>query len=167
MNKENEITGPLADVFVSEEEYKKQMQNQEEDETENEIESIAPSQIFSSTFYKLNKEQQKKKLLEYLAKPHTLGVNIETEITVKHREKCRAVKNSEEGTWPSPWSFVKAERLDYDEKKDEWKDNIETKFEEDDIKLLLKCNDSECSARLKVDAADLLGFISSVVRQEK
>ena len=165
MNESDEITGPLADVFVSEEEYEEQMQNQEQDEKGIDAESVAPSQIFSNKFYKLNEHQQKKKLLEYLAKPHTLGIEIETQITKEHREGCAAVKNTEEETWPSPWSFVKAERLNYNQEKDEWQDNIETEFEEDDIKLLLKCNDSECSAKLRVDAADLLGFISSVVRQ--
>lgn len=169
MNKLDEITGPLADVFVSEEEYKEQMQKNQEDEVEREIDSdeVYPSQIFSTTFYKLRENEQIEKLVDYLTKDHTIDIGIKTNLIKEHREDCAAVRHVEQGDWDNAWTFAKAETVlqEYDKEKDEWKNTVKTEHEGSRMFVVLKCKDTECSAKLKVDAKQLLKFITKTARQ--
>lgn len=152
---------PLDEVFVSEEEYRKQQQNQEnKNQREVDPDSVYPSQIFSGKFYKLTDEEKKRKLTEYFQKKQTFNrINIRKSVSKEHREDCKAVEYTEDGKWDTPWTFSKAERLQYDEEKDEWKDNVKTEHNRGSQYVLLKCNDTECMGALCVKSDDLLQMI--------
>jgi len=158
-----EITGPLADVFVSEDQIR-------EDEVDREInpEEMYPSQIFSSKFYKLRENEQIEKLVDYLTKDHTINLGIDTELVEEHIEDCAAVRHVQQGDWDIEWTFAKAEteHTEYDEENDEWKDTVKTDHEDGRIFVLLRCNNKECNARLRVDAKPLLEFITKIATEE-
>lgn len=168
---EEDFEGPLADIFVSEEEYEKQMENQKEEQVEREIDSdsVSPSQIFNSKFYKLTDEEQSQKLTDYLAKPHTVGIEIETKLAKPHRDNCAAVRMVEQSDWDNAWTFAKAETIhrEYDEEQDEWSDTIKTEHEGSRQFVVLKCNDTECDARLRVDSKQLLKFITKLALNDR
>jgi hypothetical protein len=170
MNESDEITGPLADVFVSEEEYKKQMQENQEHEVEREIDpdSVYPSQIFNTTFYKLRESEQVEKLVDYLTKDHTIDIGINTELVKEHREDCVAVRNVEKDELDNAWTFAKAETVhqEYDEEKNEWKNTVKTRHDQGRMYLFLTCNYTECDAKLRVDAKQLLKFITKVAMED-